>query len=76
MLPKTSQNPRKKTPTPESLLKTLFKKKTHRRRFLRESAETSKSTPGIEHPQQRLSTIIKTSNKFCSIKQSANKHKR
>ena len=75
--PKTPANPRKKkTPAPELLLKTLFKKKPHRRRPLRESVETFKNTPNTEHPQRQLSTIIRTKNIFCSIKQTANKHKR
>ena len=60
---------------PEFLLKTLFKKKPHRRRLLCKSVETSKNTPNIEQPQRQLSTIIRTNNIFCSIKQTANKHK-
>ena len=60
---------------PEFLLKTLFKKKPHRRRLLCKSVETSKNTPNIEQPQRQLSTIIRTNNIFCSIKRSANKLK-
>ena len=64
-----------KTPAQESRLNTLFKKKPHRRWIPRESGKTSKNTPYIEHLQRQLSTVLKTSNIFCSTKRSANKYK-
>ena len=53
VLPKSPQIHQKKedTPAPEYLLKTLFKKKSHRRCLLRESVETSKNTPNDSFQQ-------------------------
>ena len=62
-----------KAPAPR--LKTLFKKKSHRRCLSRESEETSKYTLYIERLQQRLSIIIKTNNIFCSTRRSTNRCK-
>ena len=64
--PKNPANPqkrKKKTLAPEFLLKTLFEKKPHRRCLHRESFKTLKNTPITEHPQRRLSTIIRTNTK-------------
>ena len=55
-----------KTPAQKSHFNTLLKKKSHRRWIPRESGKTSKNTPYIEHLQRQLSTILKTSNIFCS----------
>ena len=57
-----SQKGEKKTPAPEFLRKTLFKKKPHHRFLLRESVKTLKNTPNTEHLQRRLSAIIRTNN--------------
>ena len=76
VLPKILQvHEKKNPPTPEFLLKTLFKKKPLCRCLLHEYVETFRNTSNTEHPQRQLSTIIRTNNIFCSIKQTANKQK-